>query len=118
MASGTRRLLAAPGAAGVIENVLAGTPLQYPGIASTVEIYGTVIAAGAGEVTMDVIFGTDTVAEGIILPIEIAAGEGPRVPDHRLCIDACASADQVQIRLRNAGAAARNCILQVVVQPV
>jgi hypothetical protein len=119
MASGTRRQVVTVPIAGVTENVLAGTPLQYPGVASAVEVYATCVAAAAGEITMDVIFGTDVVAEALAVPIETTAGHGVVIPDHKMCADACAASDQVQIRLRNAAAAAtRDVTVVVVVQPV
>lgn len=118
MASGTRRTLYEVPAAGVIENILAGTPLQYPGQPSSVEVYASCEVAGIGDVTMDVIFGTDTVAENVLLPGEPVVGGGPVIPDQKMVADACASSDQVQIRLRNANVAIMDATVVVVVQPV
>lgn len=117
MASGTRRLNNSSAAAGVIENILAGSPLEYPGIASTVEIASAVIAAGAGNVTMDVIIGTDLVAEGIVIPVERTVGGGPVLPDNVMVIEAAAPADHVQIRLRFSAAVTR-VTTAVRIQPI
>ncbi|GAI89215.1 unnamed protein product, partial [marine sediment metagenome] len=38
MAAGTRRIVSTLGGAGVIENILAGSPLEYPGVASSIEV--------------------------------------------------------------------------------
>lgn len=118
MASGTRRIPTSVPATGLVENVLGGTSLQYPGVASKVEIAATCPAAAAGDITMDVLFGTDTVAEAVIVPIEDAAGVGPRIPDNMLVVDALAPQDSLQIRLRNANAAAQVVTTLVRVQPV
>lgn len=118
MAAGVRRITVEVPITGVVENILQGSPLEYPGMASSIEIFSSVIAAGAGTVTMDVLIGTDLIAESVILPIEFAAGEGPRVPDHQLVVDAVAPGDHVQIRMRNSGGTARTCTTLVRIQPV
>lgn len=117
MAAGTRRIDSALGAAGVIENILAGSPLEYPGIASTVEIALAALAADAPNTTMDVLIGTDMVAEGIACPVESVVGAGPMLPDNLLVVEAAAPADHVQIRLRMAAATTRVTTL-VRIQPV
>lgn len=119
MAAGTRRFETVVPIAGVTENILAGTPLEYPGVPSSLEIYCACILAALGEITMDVIIGTDLVAEGMAIGIETVAGEGPRVPQHQVLVDAIAPADHVQIRLRNAAAAATRQVYTLVrIQPV
>ncbi|GAJ18487.1 unnamed protein product, partial [marine sediment metagenome] len=84
MAAGTRRIVTTLGGAGVVENILAGSPLEYPGIASSIEIAGACLIADLGEVTMDVLIGTDLVAEGIVVPVNDVDGVGPKVPDNLL----------------------------------
>ncbi|GAJ02231.1 unnamed protein product, partial [marine sediment metagenome] len=65
MAAGTRRITTVLGAAGVVENILSGTPLEYPGVASSIEVASACLAADIDTVTMDVLIGTDLVAEGL-----------------------------------------------------
>jgi len=117
MAAGTRRITSVFAGAGVIENILAGSPLEYPGIASSVEVASAIVAAAAGTVTMDVLIGTDLVAEGITVPVEDAAGQGPKLPDALLVVEAAGPADHVQIRLRASGAVTDITTL-VRIQPV
>ena len=118
MASGTRRILTEVPAAGVFENILQGLPLEYPGVPSRVEIAATCEAAAAGDLTMDVVFGTDTVGEALLIGIEDAAGRGPRLPDDVILVDALAGVDHLQIRLRNANVAIMDVTTLVRVQPV
>ena len=121
MAAGTRRIRTSFAAAGVVENLLQGTPLEYPGVASSIEIASAIEDAGAaniGDVTMDVLIGTDLVAEGIVVPVETVTGAGPRIPDQLLVVDAAAPADHVQIRLRNATAGANDVQTLVRIQPL
>jgi len=116
MASGVRRIHTPLAIAGVADNILQGTPLEYPGVKSKVEIYSTTDAQGAvgNEVTMDVQFGTEVVAENVVLPIETAAGQGPLIPDHTIVVDALLPSDRLVVRIRNADAAAAHDIISVV----
>ncbi len=117
MAAGTRRILTVFGAAGVVENVLAGSPLEYPGIASSIQIAAAGLTGQNPEdCTMDVIIGTDLIAEAIMVPIERVLDAGPVIPDNMVVADAVAPGDHVQIRLR-AGAAGEYTTL-VTIQPV
>ena len=119
MASGTRRITTDVAAGTTEENILAGMALEFPGQMSQVEVYAAVIAAGAGDIIMDVQFGTDLVGEALVVPIEYAAGEGPRVPDHLLLVDGCAGSDRIIIRLRNTDAVNDHEVYTLVrVQPV
>ena len=119
MAAGTRRITTDVAAGTTVENILQGMAIEFPGRLSQIEVYGAVIAAGAGSIIMDVQFGTDLVAEALVVPIEFAAGEGPRVPDHLLVVDGCGPADRLIVRLRNTDAVNdRECYTLVRVQPV
>jgi hypothetical protein len=119
MAAGTRRIETTFAAAGVVENILAGSPLEYPGVASSIEIAAT---AGngltPGDCTMDVIIGTDMVAEALVLGVEAVAQAGPKLPDDLVLQDAVAPADHVQIRLRRTAAGAATYTSLVRIQPV
>lgn len=120
MASGTRRLQVTIAAGTTNANILTGEALEFPGVASQVEIYGIVVAAGFGSLFCDVQFGTDLVAENVIIPSEGAtAGVGPIVPDHLLVVDALAPSDRLIIRVRNADAVNDRAVTFLVrVQPV
>lgn len=119
MASGSRRIYRSVAAGAVVENILVGTPLEYPGRRSRVDIFGTVVAQGAtgDEGTMDVQFGTDSVAEGIVMPVEAVAGQGPTIPENQLVSDGLASSDRLVIRLRNADVGAIVFVVQIRVMP-
>lgn len=119
MAAGTRRIRTVFAAAAVEENILAGSPLEYPGVASSLEIAAT---AGTGlnpeDCTMDVIIGTDMVAEGVVLGVEAVADAGPQLPENVVVQDAVAPGDHVQIRLRRTAAGAAEYVTLVRIQPV
>jgi hypothetical protein len=119
MASGTRRIRRSVAAGAVVENILLGTPLEYPGRRSRVDIFGTVVAQGTGgdEAQIDVQFGTDSVAESIVMPVEAVAGQGPTIPENQLCSDGLAASDRLVIRLRNAHSGALIFTIQVRVMP-
>jgi len=119
MASGTRRIHTTLAAGAVNENILQGMSIEFPGRASQVESYSTMeLGASAEDIIMDVQFGTDLVAEALVVPVEIAANEGPRVPEHLLCVDALAPADRLIVRLRNTSAGSLTVDTLIRVQPV
>jgi len=118
MAAGTRRIQASLTAGSVNENVLSGTAIEFPGRASQVEIYATFPAGVAGDILMDVQFGTDLVGEAIVVPVETLANQGPLIPDHLILVDALAPADRLIVRLRNTSAGTLVVTVLVRVQPV
>lgn len=119
MAAGARRLSVTLAAGATNENILAGTSIEFPGMAAQVEIFGTIAAAATTNVPLvDVQFGTDLVGESMEIPVEIATGEGPRVPDHLLVVDALAPSDRLIVRFRNVDTAAATGTFLVRVQPV
>jgi hypothetical protein len=117
MAAGTRRIYTSHGAAATTENILANSPLEYPGVASTIEVAAVAnFGLNPEDNLMDVIIGTDLIAEAIVLPIADAADRGPKLPDHILVSDVVAPSDHVQIRIRSA--AAGEFISLVRIQPI
>ena len=116
MASGTRRFVTTLAGAGVVENILQGTPLEYPGVASTVEIAAACLIADIDQVTIDVLVGTDLVAEGIVVPVNDVDGVGPKIPDNLLVVEACGPADHLQVRVRMSAGATVYTLVRV--QPV
>jgi hypothetical protein len=116
MAAGTRRITTTLAAAGVVENILAGSPLEYPGVASSVEVASACLQADIDQVTMDVLIGTDLVAEGIVVPINDTDGVGPKLPDNLLVVEAAGPADHVQVRIRMSAAATTYTLVRI--QPV
>jgi hypothetical protein len=91
--------------------------LEYPGVASTIEI-AAVAANGLNpeDHLMDVIIGTDLIAESMVLPIAAAGDPGPKIPDDLLVQDVVAPSDHVQIRIRSA--ALGEYITLVRIQPI
>ena len=116
MAAGTRRFVTTLAAAGVVENLLQGTPLEYPGVASSVEVAAACLAADIDQVTIDVLIGTDLVAEGIVVPINDTDGIGPKIPDNLLVVEAAGPADHVQVRVRMSAGATVYTMIRI--QPV
>lgn len=103
----SRRISAIVPAGGQIANLLAGDSLEFPGRPSEVEVAMTVVAAGAGEIEVDVQFGSDLVLDRGTIAAEDAAGQGPKLPDNLVVSDVSASADRIIIRPFNVGATDR-----------
>ena len=119
MAAGTRRIRTVFAAAGVTENVLAGSPLEYPGVASTIQVAAAGLTGQNPEdATMDVLIGTDMVAEALIIPLEDIADTGPRLPENIMLEDVVAPGDHVQIRIRCTAAGGGEYTTLVRIQPV
>ncbi|GAI93940.1 unnamed protein product, partial [marine sediment metagenome] len=92
-------------------------PLEYPGVASSIEIACAALTGQNPEDgTMDVVIGTDMIAEAMVIPLEDVADSGCRLPENLMVADAVAPADHVQIRLRAAAAGEYTTLIRI--QPV
>lgn len=95
----TVRRVATVAANGVVENVLAGSPWEFVGRMTGIEVAASQ-ETGAGQVVMDVLFGSDLQGDAVSLPVETAAGRGPILPEDRQVSDVAAPGDRIVVRLR------------------
>lgn len=103
-------------AGAVLANALAGSAFEFVGRDSRVIIAG--VAETAYEVTATIQYGSEVQLEEGVIPLEIAAGQGPTFPDDVLVDDVAAAGDRLVVRLTNAGAAANHVGLKVRVIPL
>lgn len=84
-------------------NLVAGTNIEFPGRPSRFLLAAVGSAAGF---RLDVLFGTDLVAETLVVPIEVAANRGPVVPDNVLVKSVIDGSDRLILKAVNTGGAA------------
>ena len=113
-----RRLVTTVPANGVVANILAGEDIEFPGRPSTVEVAWTTVAAAAGDITLDVQFGSDLVGQALIVSVEAAVGRGPVLADDLLISEVAAGEDRLVLRLTNGNVAAQEVTTYIRVEPL
>lgn len=90
-------------AAAVIANVMTGSEFERLPAPARIRV---AIASDQDDVTADCSFGNVIQGTAISVPLEPAAGVGPRLPEELLIDDMADAGDLILIRLRNGAAAA------------
>jgi len=103
-------------AGGVLANARAGSAFEFLSRDSRVIIAMT--AEVAYEMTATIQYGSEVQLEEGVVPVEVAAGQGPHFPDDVIVDEVGAAGDRLVIRLTNAGAAAGHCNIKVRVIPI
>ncbi len=90
-------------AAGVTNNILAGSAFEFAPRDEKVAIAITVPALSVlGNLVATVMFGADVQVEDAVIPLEIgAAGSGPQIPQNIIVDDVAAAGDRLVIRITN-----------------
>ena len=93
-------------AATTVTNLLQGSKFEFMGRNSAIVVYSVIGTGGvAGDILMDVTFGSQIVGDSLAIQLEPAAGVGPDRNKNQVTSGVAAAGDRLQIKLQNTTAA-------------
>ena len=99
-------------------NALSGSPFEFVGAASQVEVAVTRVGAAGSNILADVTFGPQVQIEGAQVPVERSTGSGPLLPDNVIVSDIAAPGDRLRVALRETDGVGDDAVVFVRVEPV
>jgi hypothetical protein len=118
MPSGARRRTTSVAANSTSANVLSGEVIEFPGVASSVIVAATVLAASANVVLLNLQLGSDRPVDGMAIAGEALAGRGPIIPDDVMVKEVAGGADRISLTFTNTSGGAVVVTWYVEVQPL
>jgi len=95
-----------------VANVLAGSPFEFVGSLSSVEVaMSRDVITAASVLLADVTFGPEVQIEGANIGVEVAVGQGPRLPDMVIVSDVAAPGDRIRVAIRETSGTVGNNIV-------